>query len=453
MLAGRVLSIAFFLGLASCGGGSGSSSSGGTPGALGGQYIDAPTAGLGYTASPSGLTGVTDASGNFSFVAGDTVSFSVQSSDKSVTVPLGNVAPVAPNGTGSKSIVSVLTLPNGNEIAQAIQSFAVGGTDFRSVAISTAHATALKNYITSGGVTTPPTPPTGTFVSSDVAVNNALQYVSQLTTQPVTDVSNLISGRTFFSGSTFTDSGGTVHPNGAILYFAPGGTYYEICVNTIFNGLMPNPCNTNNGNPVSHIGSWAVKTDVSNTFTLSGAASNGGGGTTNYISTITAPIMDASKGIFTTSQTNDGILISGTGAGKYQNVQSTFVIDSMAGKAFTVSGFRSCTDGLRRYTFQQVAGNSLSYTWTCPQGYTTLSGAATSGVATNALVAGTAIPGVVTFTDTGSTDPLYVGVTTDSTGTSGIAMAARVGNSGSGCSYTLPNNCTGFVRPSAFTLQ
>ena len=452
MRAFRIVSMALPLVLAACGGGSSSDMGAlASPATLRGQYVDAPTAGLRYAATPSGLSGTTDTSGNFNFVAGDTVQFSIQSSDASVTIPLGTIAPVAPTNSSNTSIVNVLTLPNGTETAQAIQSFANNGNDFRSVAVSAANATALKAFIDSGGVTPAPTPPGGTFVSPDDALNTALQYVSNLPVQPVGNVANAISGQTFFSVSTFTDSGGTVHPNASIVYLAPNGSYYQICTNTIFNGLTPNPCSVNNGNPVSHVGNWAVVANATNAFTLSGTAFDGVGNT-SYVSTITAPILDTSKGIFTTSQTNDGTANAGTGVGKYQTVQSAFSISSLAGKSFAVSGFNACVDGRRQYAFQQVSGNTLPYGWTCPAGYA-IGSTATSGVASNAVIAGTNIPGVVAMTDAGSTDPLYVGVTTDSKLAGGIALVAKVGNAAAGCSYATPANCKGYVKARAFTLQ
>jgi hypothetical protein len=229
------------------------------------------------------------------------------------------------------------------------------------------------------------------------------------------------------------------------VYLAANGSYYEICTNSIFNGLTANPCNTNNGNPISGTGSWAINSASGNSFTLSGTAF----GPTNYVSTITAPIMDASKGIFLTSQTNDGNPNSGTGVGKYQNVQTSFSIASMAGKTFKVSGFGSCTDGLRQYAFGQVAGNALAYTWTCPGGY--VSGGSVTGVASSTVVAGTTIPGVVKFTDAASTDPLFIGITADSTTTGGIAMVAKVG--GAACAQNNLSACTGYVKPRSFILQ
>jgi hypothetical protein len=186
---------------------------------------------------------------------------------------MGTIAPPSP-APSATAVVSVLTLPNGQETAQAIQSFAAGGSDFRSVSISAADAIDLRNFITSGDVTTTPTPPSGWFVSADAAVNNALKYAgADLSAQPVSDVNALLSGKTFFSISTFTASNGTVFPNANTVYFAPRGTYRSICINTVFDGLTANPSATNNGQPVSGGVSWAVDGGAQNTFTVSGFAS------------------------------------------------------------------------------------------------------------------------------------------------------------------------------------
>ena len=132
-------------------------------------------------------------------------------------------------------------------------------------------------------------------------------------------------------------------------------------------------------------------------------------------------------------------------------MQEGFGISALAGKTFTVNGFGSCIDGSRRYAFEQVEGGALAYGWTCPGGYFGSAGPV-SGTATGASVDGTALPGVVVLTDAGSIDPFYLGISVDGTGdTSGIAMVARVGNAGSGCSFDAPANCRGYVKARAFT--
>ncbi len=68
-----VLSISAASLIASCGGGGGG---GTTTSTLQGQFVDAPVAGLEYSTS-SGITGVTDADGYFSYREGDTVTFKI----------------------------------------------------------------------------------------------------------------------------------------------------------------------------------------------------------------------------------------------------------------------------------------------------------------------------------------------------------------------------------------
>ena len=78
--------------LGACGGSSGGSGAAGgdtsggggpgggdpTPNSLQGQFVDAPVANISYEASPSGLSGRTDADGFFNYQAGDSVTFSVR---------------------------------------------------------------------------------------------------------------------------------------------------------------------------------------------------------------------------------------------------------------------------------------------------------------------------------------------------------------------------------------
>lgn len=72
----RLLSILFLsLFIAACGGGGGGSSTPGDPTEQEGRFIDSSVTGLYYEASPSGLTGMTDTLGTFTYETGDTVQF------------------------------------------------------------------------------------------------------------------------------------------------------------------------------------------------------------------------------------------------------------------------------------------------------------------------------------------------------------------------------------------
>ena len=107
-----------------CGGGGGSSSSASSSNYTG-QFYDAPTKGLSFTASPSGLTGTTDSNGTFSFQAGDTVTFSVPTGN-GTSINVGSTAPPTPFNVTTPAIVSVLSLPNSTAVAQTLQT--LGGT-------------------------------------------------------------------------------------------------------------------------------------------------------------------------------------------------------------------------------------------------------------------------------------------------------------------------------------
>jgi hypothetical protein len=58
-----------------CGGGGGGNDTPQPTPPLQGVFVDSPVQGLGYTATPSGLTGVTDARGQFNYRAGDRITF------------------------------------------------------------------------------------------------------------------------------------------------------------------------------------------------------------------------------------------------------------------------------------------------------------------------------------------------------------------------------------------
>lgn len=78
-----VSAIALVAGLSACGGGGDDAAPAAPPLApvLTGVFTDAPVGGLDYTSTPSGLTGTTDAAGQFEFREGDTIVFSVGSLD------------------------------------------------------------------------------------------------------------------------------------------------------------------------------------------------------------------------------------------------------------------------------------------------------------------------------------------------------------------------------------
>ena len=74
--------------LGGCGGGGGGEPPAAAP--LQGVFVDSPVQGLGYAATPSGLTGRTDARGQFDYRAGDRVSFQLFGR------PIGSEVPATP---------------------------------------------------------------------------------------------------------------------------------------------------------------------------------------------------------------------------------------------------------------------------------------------------------------------------------------------------------------------
>lgn len=138
--------------LVSCGGGGGDSAITYT-----GRYIDAPVKGLSYLASPSGLSGLTDADGKFNFKGGDRVSFNLVTTGGNINV--GSTAPATPSSPAVNVPVSVLTLPNGVQIAQILQS--LGGTNSSidvspvnpnvSALTSSADVLSINKFISTGG--------------------------------------------------------------------------------------------------------------------------------------------------------------------------------------------------------------------------------------------------------------------------------------------------------------
>ncbi|UVT14777.1 MAG: hypothetical protein H8K04_13115 [Nitrospira sp.] len=77
---------------AACGsdGGSGNNETSPVATALTGVFLDSPVQGLGYSTTPSGLSGITNASGQFSYNSGDTVSFNLYG------LMIGTAVPAAP---------------------------------------------------------------------------------------------------------------------------------------------------------------------------------------------------------------------------------------------------------------------------------------------------------------------------------------------------------------------
>ena len=144
-------SIAVLALLTACGGGGGGDS---TVATSSGVFVNSPTKGIKYSASPSGLTGTTDENGTYSYKSGDTVTFSLDLGTS--VLPLGSTA--SPSAT--TSILS-LTVPNGGDpvaVAQVLEtldkSTADGKMDVSGITLSTgATLTAITNALKTSSVT------------------------------------------------------------------------------------------------------------------------------------------------------------------------------------------------------------------------------------------------------------------------------------------------------------
>jgi hypothetical protein len=102
--------IALGAALVGCGGGSAGADIASTKT---GSFINSPTKGIRYVASPSGLTGLTDENGRFSYRAGDTVTFSLQLGGSNLT--LGSLT----NPGAENSVLSLSVSGNGSSLAIA----------------------------------------------------------------------------------------------------------------------------------------------------------------------------------------------------------------------------------------------------------------------------------------------------------------------------------------------
>ena len=78
------------LAIGACSSGGNDGGGGGTPSVaapLQGVFVDSPVQGLGYSATPSGLSGLTDANGQFNYNPGDTVTFNLYGRAIGAVVP------------------------------------------------------------------------------------------------------------------------------------------------------------------------------------------------------------------------------------------------------------------------------------------------------------------------------------------------------------------------------
>lgn len=153
-----------------CGGGGGgtaSITSTTTPTTLSANLVDGPVKGVCYLASPSGTKGTTSAAGTYGFVAGDSVSFWIDTSgagcgataansSSTTGISLGAVTPTS-SATGASQQTFILSLSTGAQAAETLQALNHGTTtnmDVSGVTLPAANVSNINSYIaTSGGNT------------------------------------------------------------------------------------------------------------------------------------------------------------------------------------------------------------------------------------------------------------------------------------------------------------
>lgn len=445
---GTLATLSFFVLVACGGGGGGTTTSSATN--YTGQYIDAPVKGLSYTASPSGLTGTTDANGNFSFQAGDTVSFNIVTPGGNISA--GSVAPATPTSSTTSVPVSVMALSNGIQIAQTLQSLGgtgtsidVSSTNAKVAAITTAtQVTDVNTYVSSGGTTSQPAAIT---VKATDAMNNALISIGSIATTAPTPqtITSIVSGATVFHTSTLTTVtiNGTADTslqqyNAGISYFKSDGKEYLLCV----NGPVIQVGNKYN------IKTWSSCTETvditNNTWTVDATSnkitfSKPSDSSTNVV---TLPVIDSVTGLFNTFVTASSSTWSGNGL--FYIVNNSLSNATFAGKTVTTSGNSKCSDGYMNYV---VSADGTSYTNACKTSAASSSNFTSSSGTISAV---TNLPGVLQFKDSGTNASSFVGQVNGGTVSSGKFVVTGVGDTT--CYSSTSGNC-GYLVVVSYTAK
>ena len=435
--------------LVACGGGGGGTATVAATNYTG-QYVDAPVQGLSYTASPSGLTGTTDASGNFSFQAGDTVTFNIVTPAGNISA--GSVAPATPTTASTAVPISVMSLSNGTQIAQTLQSLGgtgstidVSSTNAKVAAITAAtQVTDINNFLSTGGASTQPAVIT---VKASDATNNALTSISSLSSTAPTPqtVKNMISGSTVFYISTLT----TVTVNGVadtaisqvnagIDSFKTDGKMSNVCVNGTVTqvGTKYNIKNWSSCTETPDLTNSTWSPDAtSNKFTVNNAKDPSS-------TVVTVPVIDTVTGLYSQVTTAGNTIWAGNGL--FYIVNNTLSTSTFSGKTVTTAGNSYCSDGYMNYV---ISTDGSTYTNTCKTSSASTS-KFTSSSGTISTV--TDLPGVLKFNDSTTKANTYVGQINGGSLTSGRLAVASVGDST--CYSSTSVNC-GYVTVVSYTAK
>ncbi len=205
--------------LAACGGGGSSSGGGDAPGGGAatstGVFLDAEVGGVGYRATPSGLSGLTNAAGEFDYRAGDTVEFFVGGIVLGSAPASGVLTPAALAANASPG-AGVTAEDIALNIAVFLQSFDSDNNPDNGITIDDDVATAATDTVFDFNQ------PTNDFVDTQLAPFAEDQGVAVVTPDDAQAHSNRTVER-YLSGSwrLANDPGSEI----AVLTFLTGGRY------------------------------------------------------------------------------------------------------------------------------------------------------------------------------------------------------------------------------------
>lgn len=206
----RALAAAALLSLAACGGGGGGGgSSGSATGSSSGTFSDAQVQGVAYTTS-SGVRGVTDANGGFTFNPGDQVTFSLGGLTLGTTTASGLLTPLSLAGNDAVKLQNMLVL---------LQSLDTDGQPANGITIPPAAAAAVSSSVNLAQATATFASPANTALTAAMTAGGI--------SRPVTSTASALA---HFStqGTSFLSHNVLVMVDGdevAMIRFGAGGDY------------------------------------------------------------------------------------------------------------------------------------------------------------------------------------------------------------------------------------
>lgn len=431
--------------LAACGGGGSSSSSTTTPPSSA-VLNDAPVKGVCYSASPSGLSGTTDAAGAYQFQPGDNVSFWIDVSGtacgttpanrlSTTAIALGSVIPGT--ATGSTAVQTfILSLDTGPQAAQTLQALNHGSAssmDVSGITLPAAQVTNVNNFLASTGDTTvtPSVVTLFTNVQAAATVASAplaptLPVTAAFETAVSTNLATTVASGLGTAPTTFTI------PANRINFGSSSGTQTTNGVTTPFNGASISWFDGNG------VGKRFVSPSSLSTITTANVATAIGNVTQPFTYSITNNVLSKN----TTINNNGSAVgsISDANTIQYVDDHGTFFSGTstktiISTGVTTANSYSGSTIRLTPLTTAMVAGKTLTLEApACPNGISinTYSADGTSSQNTNCgPLNGTAprtgeirtytpssIPGIVLSQSTGGVAPdgsiILVGLDGDS---------------------------------------